>query len=273
MRKLLLSCACVAGLLATATTAPAAFAERALPEFGKCTKVAAGSTGAYTGPTCVTLATTKPGHYEWAPLTSEEKDTFSGAGNEPVIATAGRLPVKCIVANISGTYTGPKTATAKIEFQGCVNGENKQCTGLTTPNSKSEIETLPLEAELGYIRDEEVNGHRVVQTGLDLKPTSPLTEFVTYECGNVLETFTLEGSVIGALRPIDKMTSSPILTYKATKAGVQVPEAFAEGAPDTLSTKITSGVPPASTTFASTLAMKPVALADSTEVEIKALEK
>lgn len=273
MRKLLLSCACAAGLLATAATAPAAFAERPLPEFGKCTKVAEGSTGAYTGVTCVTLATTRPGHYEWSPLTSEEKDTFSGAGNEAVLATAGRLPVKCIVANFNGTYTGPKTATVEIEFQGCVNGENKQCTGVTSPQNKSEIKTLALEAELGYIRDEEINGKRVVQTGLDLKPSSPLTEMVTYECGNALETFSLEGSVIGQMRPIDRMTTAPILTYRATKAGVQIPESFVEGAPDTLSTKIMSGVPPKTETLASTLAIKPITLTDSTEVEIKAIEK
>jgi hypothetical protein len=273
MRKLLLSCACASALLVAATTAPAAFAERPLPEFGRCVKVAAGSTGAYTGTTCVTLATTRPGHYEWMPLTSEEKDTLSGAGAEVVLASAGRLPIKCVVANVSGTYTGPKTANVKIEFQGCVNGEGKQCTGITTPQSKSEIETLPLEAELGYTRDEEVNGHRVVQVGLDLKPTSPLTELATYECGNVLETFSLAGSVIGALRPIDRMNSTTLLRYRVAQ-GAQVPQSFVGAAPDTLSTKISSGVPPTTQTVATTLAMKQeISLSNSTPVEIKALEK
>jgi hypothetical protein len=272
MRRLLLSCACASALLVAATTAPAAFAERPLPEFGKCTKVAEGSKGAYTGPTCVTLATTRPGHYEWAPLNKEEKDTFSGSGAEPVLSIAGRLPIKCVLANISGEYTGAKTATVKVELQACVNGEGKQCTSLTNPQSKSLIEMLPLEAELGFTKNEEVNGHHVAQTGLDLKPTSPLTEFVTYECGSLLETFAMEGSVIGALRPIDKMGTAPILTYKTTK-GAQVPEAFAEGTADTLKTKITSGVPPKMETFGTTLAMKPITLTNSTAIEIKALEK
>src|SRR5262249_6148451 len=99
-----------------------------------------------------------------------------------------------------------------------------------------------------------------------------LTEVITYECGNALETFTLEGSVIGALRPIDKMTTSPILTFKASK-GAQVPQSFAEGEADTLSTKIMSGIPPKTETLGTTLAMKPITLTNSTEIETKALEK
>jgi hypothetical protein len=252
--------------------ATAAGAGAAVPEWGRCVKVATGSKGAYTGATCVTHATKVPGKYEWKALTSEEKDTFTGTAEEVTLSTVGRLPVKCTLANISGEYKGPKTASVKVEFQGCVNAEGKDCTGVTTPQTKSEIETLPLEGELGYVRDEEVNGRLFVQTGLLLKPTSPLTEWITYECGSPLETFALEGGVIGKLSPFDKMTTASNLVWTVSK-GVQKPESFAGGANQTLKTKVTSGVPPTSTTAASTLGAKSESGTSSTEVEIKALEK
>jgi hypothetical protein len=260
----------LAAALTLMVFAPAAGA--AVPEFGKCIKVAAGTRGAYTGPTCVTHATKTIGKYEWKALTSEEKDTFSGSAVEITLATAGRLPIKCTAANIAGTYTGAKTASVKLELQACVSGEGKQCTGLTTPQNKSEIETLPLEGELGFIRNEEIEGRHFVQVGLLLKPTSPLTEWITYECGNPLETFTLEGAVIGKLMPFDKMTTVSNLALVVSH-GVQKPESFQEGPTETLQTKITSGVPPSSTTSPSTLGAKSETGTSSTEVEIKALEK
>ena len=250
----------------------ASTAGAAVPEWGKCVKVATGTTGAYTGATCVTKATKVPGKYEWHPLTSEEKDTFSVSATEITLGTEGRLPVKCTIGNISGEYKGPKTASVKIELQACINAEGKACTGVTSPQTKSEIEMLPLEGELGYVRNEEINGRLFVQPGLLIKPMSPLTEWIKYECGNPLETFALEGGVIGKLSPMDKMSTATNLALTVSR-GVQKPESFAGGPKETLQTGVTSGVPPSTKTFPSTLGAKSDSGTSSTEVEIKVLDK
>ena len=159
----------------------------------------------------------------------------------------------------------------KIELQACVNGEGKDCQSITNPQAKSLIETLPLEAEVGFIKDEVERTPRVIQVGLDIKPKSPLTDLVVYECGNALETYTLEGSVIGKLKPFDKMTTVSDLAISVVK-GAQVPEMFEGGSKDTLSTTITSGLT-SSETVATTLNIPSETGSNSSEVEIKAFEK
>jgi len=99
-------------------------------------------------------------------------------GNE--VRDAGHATIKCIDANISGEWRGGKTATVEIEFQGCQNPQEQPC---QTAQTKSEIKTLPLEGELGFIKNQVKEGKLVITVGLDLKPQAPLTELATYECG------------------------------------------------------------------------------------------
>lgn len=262
--------ACVLALVAIGgTAASSALGAPVLPEFGKCNKVATG-TGVYRGSNCVVRETGVSGKYEWAPVTLTEKLAFGGAGGETTLASTGHGSVKCIGANFSGEYTGGKTVSVTIEFQGCLNDKGAQCQSGTT---KSEIKTLPLEGEVGFIRNEEVEGKAIIIAGLDLKPTSPLTALAIYECGGTLESNKLEGSVIAKVRPINKPNTTWLGVYAVNKmTHQQIPESFQGGAKDTLSTTFMTGLE--STTAPSTLSIiKTVGLTNATPVEIKAREK
>jgi hypothetical protein len=271
MKVIRISGVCLlASLALSAFAVSTASAAHALPEIGRCAKVTTG-VGVYTGPNCTVVATTRPGKYEWTPATEAEKATFAGAGSGEVhLVTTNHPTVNCQGGNVSGTYTGPKTATATIDLQACYNAIGKSCTGINAPQGMSEIVSLPLEMEIGFIRNEVVEGKTLVSVGYDFKPKSPSTDLAIYECGNPLETARLEGSVIAKVRPIDSMTTVSDLSFLA-KAGAQVPEAFQEGARDTLSTTFLSGVE--SVTAPSTLSVKAETGTNSVPLEIKALER
>lgn len=252
----------LAALALGAVVAPAASAaEHSLPEVGRCVKVATG-TGAYTGAACLSAAAPGRGKYEWMPVTQTEKQTFTGSGSSPVVPTAGHSSLKCVVANITGEYTGAKTAIVEMEFQACTNSAGHQCQ--TTPAKVSEITTGPLEAQLGFIKNQE----KSVSVGLDLKPKAPLPALATYECGSLTETARIEGSVIAQIKPFDKMTTVSDLVFRATRAGMQMPESFEGGVSDTLKTTFMSGLE--STSGPSTLAMSEETGSNTNALEIKA---
>jgi hypothetical protein len=236
-----------------------------LPEIGRCVKTPIGK-GIYAGSQCVTVAAPGRGKYEWTQVNATEKQTFSGSGGETKFVTPGHGTIKCIDSNLTGEWRGPKTATVEIEFQGCQNEHEVLCQ--TTPQTKSEIKTLPLEGELGFIKNVVREGKTIVSIGLDLKPQSPLTELASYECGGNNETARLEGSVIGEIKPIDKMTLESNLVYRTTSAGAQLPEAFQGGEKDTLLTTFQSGLE--STTAPSTLKIKNYIGKNTNPLEIRA---
>jgi hypothetical protein len=242
-----------------------------LPEVGRCVKVATG-TGKYSGASCLTLAT-KPStkKYEWMPASFSEKLTFSGSGLETTLMTVGHPTIKCVAANLSGEWTGPKTASVNVEFQGCTNSSGAQCQTVTNPGNKSEIALKGVLGELGFIRYEVVEGKVISVVGLDLKPQPPMTSLATYECTGSSEAGHIEGSVIGKITPINKTTSEQKLLYYATKAGEQRPEQFQFGPTDTLITSFTTGVPEESTgSGASSLNIKSESGKNAAPLEIKA---
>jgi hypothetical protein len=234
-------------------------------------KVATG-TGNYSAANCLTLAskpTTK--RYEWMPAGITEKLAFSGSGLETTLTTAGHSTIKCIAANLSGEWTGPKTASVTVELQGCTTSAGAQCQTVTNPQNKSEIKLGGVAGELGFIRYEETEGKVTPVVGLDLKPQPPMTSLATYECTGSGEAGHIEGSVIGKITPINRMTSESKLLYYATKAGEQRPEAL-QGAPnDTLTTSFTAGLPEESKgSGASSLNIKGETGKSSAPLEIKA---
>ena len=239
-----------------------------LPEIGRCVKVATGA-GIYGAANCITVAKAGKGKYEWTPVSSGEKQAFSGAGGETTLTTAGHSTIRCVTANFSGEWTGPKTASLTVEFQGCTNAAGRQCTSTSNPQNRSEIKTFPVAGELGFTRHEEIEGKRIIVVGLDLKPQPPLTQLAEYECTGSSETAHLEGSVIGKLGPFDKMTTESNLLFAATKAGEQRPEWFEGGPKDTLTTRFTSGIETLSS-GASSLNIKSETGHNAAPLEIKA---
>jgi hypothetical protein len=239
---------------------------KGLPEAGRCVSTAIGK-GVYKGLACVTVAPPGTGKAEWIPASATETLKFSGTGGESFLKTQGHSTIKCVDANITGEWAGAKTATVEIEFQGCQNAQEAQC---QSGSNHSEIKTLPLEAVLGFIKNETVGGKTFVKVGLDLKPTAPLTELAIYECGSPTETSHLEGSVIGQILPIDKMALPQKLSYITTTAGAQLPQAFLGEPTDTLSTTFMNGLE--STTAPTTLKILKEAGKYAVPMEIKAEE-
>jgi hypothetical protein len=226
----------MAGLCLTAAFAlmglVATTASAAVPEFGRCVKVAA-KTGEYSGAQCLTPVAGNKGRFDWQPGPGALKK-FEETGEEPTLETVGGRKIVCTVGIFTGEFTGPKTESVSIELQGCVDS----VTGAICETAKkSKIETLtPLEGEIGFIK-----GTSMRSVGLDLKHAPVI---LTFECGKVPETVvlgTLEGSVIAPITPIDKMAEEFKLPYKE-KLGKQIPEQFEGGAKDTLTATFVTGL-------------------------------
>jgi len=262
----------ILGVALCGSASAAEYEVRALPEVGRCVKVALG-TGEYKGSQCITreVAKGERGKYNWVQASVAENVTFEDAGIDVKLASAGHSTITCVVANVKGTLTGPKTATAEIELQGCANQVGETCHSASAEN---QIKSLPLEAELGFIKNEVREGKRFVKVGMDFRAQTPLTQMFVYECGTESgsTTATVEGSVIVADKPIDKMSAENKLFFHVLfPKGTQDPEKFEGGVKDTLTTTYKTGLE--STTVSSTLGYKEPSGKYSIPMEIKAIEK
>jgi hypothetical protein len=229
------------GMMAATTASAAEYELESPPEFGRCVKVAP-KTGTYSGARCLTPAPGK-GKYNWL-AGPGAKPKFTAAV-EAVVLTgtgAGKAVIKCEFGEAAGAYSGPKTLTLnKLVLSDCAKAGAK-----TTLESwcqsigafRGEVTANELTGELGYI--EHVGTKTKV--GLDLKPTTGKA-LATFECGGASEVgehgtglgtlFELEGSVIGRIKLINKMSTENLVTYKVA-SGAQVPEKFEGGVKDTL---------------------------------------
>jgi hypothetical protein len=272
MQRLKISRRCLVAAFVICAVAPGtAWATHSLPEVGRCVKVPVG-TGTYSTANCVAVATGELGKkFEWTPASAVEKLAFSGTGLETTLTTAGHPTIKCLAANSSGEWTGPKTATVTTEFQGCTTTSGVQCQSLD-PRNKSEIKTFPDEGEIGFLRHEEIEGKLIVVVGMDLKPMPPFTALAQYECTGSNETGHIEGSVVGKMRPINKMSTESVLVIMTKTGGAQQWEQFEGGPKDTLTTKFTLGTETFGP-FETTLNIKSETGKAAAPLEIKAREK
>ena len=160
----------------------------------------------------------------WTP--GAEKNKFEGSSSTTVLATP-KLTISCATTILEGEYTGAKTATATLVLKGCTNTATKvKCQ--SKPGSEGEIEsTMPLEGELGFIK----GGEKPV-VGVDFKKSSTAPNLASFFCATGPEKpelqGTVEGSLIGALKPAGKMAPEYTLAYKGAK-GTQMPERFEGG--------------------------------------------
>src|SRR5947209_3028330 len=144
MRRIGIAGACIFAVLAIAVVGSTSAMALSLPEAGRCVKVTRG-TGAYSTATCVAHATKGGGTYEWMPVSATEKQTFTGSSNETKLTTVGHPTIHCIDTNLSGEWTGPKTASVTLELQGCQSPTEQTCQSTQPPKTLTEIKTLPLE--------------------------------------------------------------------------------------------------------------------------------
>jgi len=241
---------CAIGVSSAAATA-SAYELTGVPELGRCVNV--GSGGLYKYKSCVKGTSTGPGAYEWQPGPGAKGSFFVEIG-EVELETVGKAKVSCGFSELTGQWTGGKTATINLRFQGCLNtGTLKSCQ--SDPAQPAQITTAtffegeeipnPLEGELGFIHNT-----KPFKVGLDLKPKEGQTNVLTFSCGGAVgpppeapESWNVEGSVIGRIRPLAVMGTTIKMNYLAM-GGKQVPEKFEEGVKDTLIAKRTIVVPP-----------------------------
>jgi len=202
-------------------------AVRPLPDIGRCVKVAGPALSAYGNATC-TEESPGQGKFEWTEGPGPARK-FSGVGTKVTLATVGGSSVICTASSNEGEYTGPKAATISLKLTGCTKASGKVKIACQSGATAGEIQTAALEGGLNFIKENEEPTAPVV--GMDLKPVSGST-VASFECGG--SSATVSGSVIAPISSIDKMVSS--FKLKAAElGGVQSPEAFEEGAKDTLS--------------------------------------
>jgi phospholipase C len=218
------------GAAATFTTAT----KKGLPELGRCVKLGGTTaTGAYTSASCTTAsAGGNTGGYEWS-AGPGAAPKFSGTSGAAVLDAVGSWRVNCKTASLAGEATGPATVRATVTLAGCESAGLKvpcQSTGAATGT----IETHPLEGELGFVRREA----SPPAVGLDLKPTAftaPVLD--SYECAGVAGGSGVQvsetGSVIAFITPLDEMSRTVSLRYRASLAGHQIPEKFEAALADT----------------------------------------
>jgi hypothetical protein len=231
----------VIGLLAIGASCAIATAgaSAALPELGRCVNV--GSGGAFTTKNCVGTSATKSGKFEWEPGPGAKPQFEANQIGEVLLETVGGEKIVCGPSEIKGEWSGAKTASLNIEFHGCQDAQLRACTTPEVgPQKESEIKTTePIEGEIGFISGK---GTRFPKVGIDLKSKSA-APMLTFTCSTSPTTFppsselwTVEGSVIGELKPVDTMKTEGKAVFRAIK-GVQIPEKFEEGVKDVLITK------------------------------------
>jgi hypothetical protein len=230
-----------------ATTTPEAIkAQAALPEIGRCVKVAAEKVGKekvyhghYEAKDCREENPLPPelvaGPYEWLPGTGANS-SFTTSSAKTTLQTVGGTTISCSHSSGSGQYTGQKTATATIAFTGCQLAASKQACQSSGAGA-GEIVTSQLAGELGFIEDFYEGEELIVSVGLDLKHAPTL---LTAECGS--EALSVGGSVIAPITGLDKMAPKFSLKLKAA-GGKQAPEAFEEEPNDTLVSTLGAGPP------------------------------
>jgi hypothetical protein len=217
-------------------------AENALPEIGRCFKVPSEKVGkevsyhgGYVDSGCVEKNEGHFGKFEWLPGPGAG-NKFTGSGKAVTLETTGKAQIKCLNSQSSGEYTGTKTATVALKLTGCKlasGGAACQSAGA----SAGEVTTGSLQAQLGFIKDVE-NGPEVISVvGWDIKGSPTV---LSGECGAGKESLVVSGSVIGTITPADKAVAAYTLKFNEA-GGKQLPEAFEEGANDTLSETLGGG--------------------------------
>jgi hypothetical protein len=230
----------LAATLVIASPAAPAGALRGFPEIGRCKPAPPVAEGAFKFKNCVGRSPLRTGSFEWFEV--GEDHNFSAIAASVTLETDAHAKVSCENGELLGEWKGgligfdfsEVASTVSLAFHGCKNAASgKTCRSSSA--APSDISTsLPLEGELGFISTEPG-----LKVGLDLRPEEPATVLLSFTCGGPPEeltggeAWTVEGSVIGQIAPIDKMTLSNRLMFRA-RGAEQVPEAFLGGFKDTL---------------------------------------
>lgn len=166
-------------------------------------------------------------------------DHFTSHGGLSTLKTvAASKTVTCASVDNLGEILNAKEALVLVTFLGCKLSGVDPCTSGAGAGSL-EIVTSSLHIELGYIKE---STHEV---GTDLKGTGGTSKelLAEFECNasGVLLPAKVEGSVIGAVSPVNTSTSALTINF-AESGGKQAVKKFQGGAEDVLKTSLNKGV-------------------------------
>ena len=161
--------------------------------------------------------TTDPPAFNPAKGTSAFPISLTASGGETTWHVEG-LAIKCTGETASGKLTGGKEGRLTEKLTGCKAG-GKECGNV----KEGQIETKELKVALAYTYPER-NGAEGREAGFVLSPASGevLAEFT---CPTLKTTFSVKGSVIAVVTPLQVRTKTLTLTIKQTNY-VQEPSAY-----------------------------------------------
>ena len=235
----------------SAVASSAAMAE--LPEIGRCVLTESTKEGKktlyhakYKNKHCTRESTGgNTGKYEFLSGPGPEGKEVETIGfMAPVILeTVKGHKIACTNHISFGELTGPKTETWKISLRNCEDTNLKKPCQSFLPekqlNETGRVDSQELEATLGYIS----KAGTKPAVGWDYKAKTGSEVFV-FECGETPglgEKVKIEGSFIGAVKPVNKPVEEMKGYYKAP-GGKQLPESFEGGGPSTLSALFINGL-------------------------------
>ncbi len=240
-----------------------ASASAALPEWGKCVKVAV--KGKFTNAGCT--GTPAPGgEYEWQKGTKDiEHKGFTSSGGEAELRSTNGLATICSSETAKGQLAGSKEVeSVETTFEGChanelglvcTGGEIEEFTEGTIKEKAGEIKTRELKGKLGYIEGKGTE-HPVV--GISLTPETKKGVFAQFICGGILVIRVGENphkgggdSIISPIGPVNVMGNTAVQTYSQQQecteeeevrtchgTGVEIPTSFEGGKLDVLETEL-----------------------------------
>jgi alpha-tubulin suppressor-like RCC1 family protein len=197
-------------------------------ELGRCVKVAKG-TGKYKTATCT--ETVASGNFEWVP--GVVKAGFTTSGEATTLESVEKAKVTCKAEHGSGEFVGTKqVGNVTVTLTGCESATLGGAKCSTAGAAVGEIVTKTLEGAFGRESKE------TSKVGLDLFPTGETEQLFEASCGGTA--VKVQGSVIGLVTPVNKMSSTLTTKYKATK-GKQAIEHLDEEPNDVLGMSIGAG--------------------------------
>ena len=243
-------CVTLAGiaLVASALASPAAEGLIGLPELGRC--VRAPGQGLFKYPRCVgAKSDTRQGNYEFLEGAGS-RPSFVAQAAEVIVQTASGAKVTCGASELDGEWNGRPTepydtheppAAVSFALHGCGNASLAASCQSSKAAPGDITSSQPLVGGLGFIT---VLSEGPIKAGLDLSPSGPAPIVLSFTCGGPPEaggeSWTLEGSVIGRIKPLDMMTSTYKLIFEA-RGAEQMPASFHGQPADTLTATRASG--------------------------------
>lgn len=172
----------------------------------------------------VAVASASAGKPEY--LMKSSKVTFTSSGAKATLETESGAKVVCSANSGSGEITGAKSsAKVSLTFTGCKENSETGPACTTEGDAEGTIKTKSLKGLLAYTYPSKTTAEgRETGNVLSAESGEVMSEF---KCSGV--PFTVSGSVIGVVTPLNKSVTSGTMTFRQ-KAGKQEPSEYeAEG--------------------------------------------